>query len=122
MKHLIILAILLTGQFSAFHQAIADKYAFFYRDPIVIRMTNKPGYANGKENCGLNRKIWTALGCTYTLKNGTPYYMELSNDLKWKNRFERDMLHEIGHYQLRITDEKKADTYADLMIKFRNSL
>ena len=123
MKFLIaFLAIFLTGQYLPYHQQIVDKYSFMYRKDIIVSMVSKAGYANGIKNCGITSKRTTATGCTYLLKNGTPYLLEVSSDPKWKSRFERDMLHEIYHFTTANGDEIKAEKYAENMILWRNSL
>lgn len=108
---LIILTIFLTGNFSAQHQLIVNKYSNDFSD-VKIKMVNKI-----TNNCSLGKPIndkTTAIGCTFHYPNKK--VIEISNNKKYLYDFERVLLHELGHY-LGIMNENEADRFAKQMMK-----
>ena len=115
----LLMAIILNGIVSPELRTIANKYDFMFRYPIPVFLTDQPGNSHGIKGC--EQASGKAGGCTYWNKQTSlPYLVEVGNTNK--NYFEKWFLHELGHFTLRTKDEKRADKYADDMIKLVKGL
>ena len=98
----ICLAIILTGEYSAYHQAIADRYSPFYRADIEIEMVKTL-----PTNCGLKFPDM-AYGCYYYNKK-TLEPIKIQIPLWNREYFYWSLNHEAQHWIFKDPNEPRTN-------------